>query len=260
MSDDARTYKVDNPLMRGKDIERSQIEWRKEFARMGIDYPLEADGVFGVGTRSAVASLCTAQGILHHVAMKHGVTPELRSKLRDRDRLTPAERKRMQGPKAVAYRRNLRQRFEGGGVCSPIARILDDRNGYRRGAHDGVDLICSAHAPALAICEATVVRVSDDWWGIGNPGGRTGDRGDGIVIIRSRVNIGPIKKGMNFGYGHAERPRVRVGEVVKAGERIADAGFANAWHLHYMVNVGEGTRGTGDRDPMPFVRYAKRHG
>jgi murein DD-endopeptidase MepM/ murein hydrolase activator NlpD len=64
---------------------------------------------------------------------------------------------------------------------------------------------------------------------------------------------------MHFGYGHAEHARVREGDTVKAGQRIGRAGFANAPHVHFMVNGGNTTRGVGDRDPMPFVRYAIKH-
>lgn len=260
-----RTFRVDVPPMRGEDIKRAQVEVRREFDRMGIDYPLTADGVYGVASRSAYASLCTAQGILHHKAMKDGVTPELRSKLRDRDKLTAAERKRMAGPKAKAYRRKLRDRHAGGGVCSPLVKIITHANGYSSW-HDGVDLICPEDAPAFAICKAKVVRVDDDWWGIGNPGGAKGDRGDGIVIIQSLVDIGPIRKGDYFGYGHGEQPRVKVGQTVEAGKHICDAGMANAWHLHYMhyrgnpgQSGGGGPKGIGNRDPMVAVSYAIKH-
>lgn len=255
-----RTYKVSSPPMKGDDVKRSQIEVRKEFERMGIDYPLAADGIYGVGTRDAYATLCTAQGVLHYKAMASGVTPELRSKLRDRDKLTAAEQKRMSGPKAVAYRRKLRERYKGGGVAPPLAKILSSSWGYHPPVHDGVDLICPPRAAGYAICKAKVVRADrGGWWGKGAPSPAVAAKGDGIVIIRALETIGPIKAGMNLCYGHAENPRVKVGETVKAGEWICDAGLANAWHFHFMVNVGEGTRGVGDRDPMPVIRYAQTH-
>jgi murein DD-endopeptidase MepM/ murein hydrolase activator NlpD len=80
--------------------------------------------------------------------------------------------------------------------------------------------------------------------------------GDGIVVLRSLVDVGPFKKGLNFAYGHAENPQVKPGKVVEAGEVIAHAGFANAWHVHFMVNGRTDDRGVGDRDPMPFVEFA----
>lgn len=142
-----------------------------------------------------------------------------------------------------------------GAVASPLNKILSSANGYS-GGHDGVDLISEADAAIFAICDAKVIDVrSGGWWGK-NP---TGDisRGDGIIQIECLVNSGPFKKGMHFGYGHAEGAVVRVGQVVKAGERLGRAGFANAWHVHFMVNGGGTPKGTGDRDPMPYVNYAR---
>jgi hypothetical protein len=37
------------------------------------------------------------------------------------------------------------------------------------------------------------------------------------------------------------------------------AGFANAWHLHFMVNARNDQRGVGDRAPMPYVKHAVAH-
>ncbi len=112
--------------------------------------------------------------------------------------------------------KRLKQRHEGGGVSSPLARVITDSHGFKPG-HDG------------------------------------------IVIIRSLFDIGPIKKGMNLCYGHAEKPRVRVGQVVNAGDWICNAGLANAWHFHFMVNHRPDARGVGDRDPRPILKYAKDH-
>lgn len=257
MADAPRTYKLDSPLMRGRDIRYSQVEVVGLFADLEIDYPLEPDGIYDREDRSAYASLCTALGMLHYKVMEKGVTPELRSRLRHR-KLTAREQERFESEALVEYRRALRRRFEGGGVSPPVSRILDHSNGYSR-QHDGVDLICPQRAPALAICEGIIVANRDNWWGIGNPGGSLGDKGDGIIILRATRNVGPIREGMNFGYGHAEDRVARVGQRVKAGERIADAGYANRWHLHFMVNNDDHTRGIGDRDPWPFVDYARRN-
>ena len=52
---------------------------------------------------------------------------------------------------------------------------------------------------------------------------------------------------------------MKPGQVVEAGEVIAHAGFANAWHVHFMVNGRSDAKGVGDRDPMPYVEYAIAH-
>jgi murein DD-endopeptidase MepM/ murein hydrolase activator NlpD len=63
---------------------------------------------------------------------------------------------------------------------------------------------------------------------------------------------------MNIGYGHAENATVREGEFVRAGDRIGNAGLAVAWHIHFMVNMGSGERGVGDRDPRPIYNYCRK--
>lgn len=253
-----RTFVVQSPHMRGKDIETWQIDMRGEFERMQIDFPILVDGDYGIASRDACASLCTALGIIHGKAMAKGVTPFLRAKIRHRD-LTDAEKNRMNGQKAKDYRRGLRDKHKEGGVCSPLAKILTHANGFTSG-HDGVDLICPRDSPGFAICKARVVRADNGgWWGKGAPSPAVAAKGDGITIIRSLVDIGPIRKGMNFGYGHAEANRVKVGDIVEAGQRINKAGMANAPHFHFMVNMRGDDRGVGDRDPWPIVKYCIEH-
>jgi murein DD-endopeptidase MepM/ murein hydrolase activator NlpD len=148
--------------------------------------------------------------------------------------------------------------LEGGRVVMPLKNIITDEWGYHPGVHDGIDLICPPNEPLIAMCKSTVVRVSDEWWGPGNPGGATGDKGDGIIILRVLAGAGPFKPGLNLCYGHAEHPSVKVGQVVRAGDVIGKAGFAKAWHVHYMVNGRSDTKGVGDRDPRPYLDYAKK--
>jgi murein DD-endopeptidase MepM/ murein hydrolase activator NlpD len=255
----SRTFTVDSPHQRGTDIREWQEWLRMTFRRWHINYPLEADGVYDVATRAATASVCEAFGLAAPYGMERGVTPELRTKLRHR-RFTAAEQKRFRS--RVAYRRNLRERFEKAGrVHTPVSRIITDTWGYHPGVHDGVDLICPPNAQLYAICDGVVVRAaSSGWWGKGAPSNAAlKAKGDGIIIVRSTVNVGPFREGMNFCYGHAEHPSVREGMRVKAGKTIGKAGLANAWHVHFMVNVGEGDRGVGDRDPRRFIDYARAH-
>jgi murein DD-endopeptidase MepM/ murein hydrolase activator NlpD len=133
--------------------------------------------------------------------------------------------------------------------------------GYHPGVHDGVDLICGPDATLYAICDARVIDVrSSGWWGLGAKAssGHPISDGDGIIQLECLVDIGPFRKGMHFGYGHAEGAIVAQGQMVRAGQRIGHAGFANAWHVHFMVNGGNTDRGVGDRDPWPFVSYAEK--
>lgn len=256
----SRTFKLEKPLMEGSDIEQWQRFIKSTFDKWNIDYPIVVDDVYGVGARSATASLLYCLGINHVEAMKQGVTPELRIKVRHR-RLTASERTRFLTTR-VAHRAKLRRKYnKKSRVASPLHHIIQSSWGWAPG-HDGVDLICDARAPGFAICNGVIRRAdAGGWWGKGAPSPAVAARGDGIVILECTVNVGPFRKGMCFGYGHAEAPVVRVGDTVKAGERICEAGMANAWHFHFMCNGGgfAKTQGRGDRDPMPFVRYAIKH-
>jgi murein DD-endopeptidase MepM/ murein hydrolase activator NlpD len=148
-------------------------------------------------------------------------------------------------------------------VAAPVNPILEHSWGWHPGVHDGVDLITEGDDVIYAICDATVIDVrSSGWWGKGAraAGGHSIADGDGIIQLRCEVDAGPFRKGLHFGYGHSEKATVKVGDRVKAGQMIGHAGFANAWHIHFMVNDGSTTRGVGDRDPWPFVDYAVRKG
>lgn len=146
-------------------------------------------------------------------------------------------------------------------VVLPLKRITTDTWGWHPPVHDGVDLICPAREPALAVCRSTVVRVSaSGWWGKGAPSDPVlKAKGDGVIVLRSLVDVGPIRKGMNFVYGHAENAVVKVGQVVEAGEKVGEAGFANAWHLHWCVNRRADTLGVGEQDPEPILNYLKEN-
>lgn len=249
-----RTFRITAPHMRGDDIANWQREIVHEFGRMSITYPLVADGVYGVGTRSANASLCHALGMFASEVMEKGITPELRTRIRNR-RLTVYERVRM--AKRVDYRRALRRRHDsGGGVALPVAKIIADSWGYHPGVHDGIDVICAADAPIHAMVAAKVIDVrTGGWWGKAPSGDVS--KGDGIIQLEVLADVGPFRKGQHIGYGHAEKPRVREGDVVKAGQQIGHAGLAVAWHVHLMLNDGSTSKGVGNIDPRRHLDYCK---
>jgi murein DD-endopeptidase MepM/ murein hydrolase activator NlpD len=253
-----RTFKVTSPLMSGDDVKAWQQLLNKRFAEWKVSYRIEDDKDYGVHTRDASATILYGLGI-KKALMANGVTPELRKKVRSRS-LSPAEYALFVA--RTRWRRALKKKFEGGGFASPVSKILQSSWGWGAG-HDGVDLICPPEAPIFALCEGEVIDVrSSGWWGLGvqPSGGHPVSHGDGIIQIRCLTDVGPFKKGMHFGYGHAEHARVTEGQHVKAGQMLGLAGFANAWHVHFMVNAGNTKKGVGDRDPMPFVKYALKHG
>jgi murein DD-endopeptidase MepM/ murein hydrolase activator NlpD len=152
-------------------------------------------------------------------------------------------------------------------VAMPVRTdMAKNTNGWNPPGHDGIDLLCAENAPLFAVCKSRVVRVSPDgWWGNNprpSPGHPVSD-GDGIIILESLVDVGPIKRGLHFGYGHGEHATVKVGDVVEAGQVIGKAGWAVVPHVHFMVNddapVNGLYRGVGDRDPRPVLDFVLKN-
>lgn len=261
MTKQPRTFTVKSPPMSGDDVKAWQQEVAEEFEKMGIHgCPIVADGTWGVSDRSYTASLCHALGLDAGEVMKKGVTPKLRTKIRHRD-LTDAEQRMFNSRGLVMYRRKLRDRWheDTNRVHAPVTRILADSWGYHPGQHDGLDVICLPNAPLFAMCNAKVIDArATGWWHLGAApsGGHAVSEGDGIVQLEVLENVGPFKKGHHIGYGHCEHARVDVGDVVSAGDQIALAGFAKAWHIHLMYNDGSTTKGIGNIDPRAILNYA----
>lgn len=260
-----RTFKVDDPHMTGDDIKQWEIDVKAQFDAMEIHAPIKVDGQYDVADRSYTATLLHALGINATEAMKDGITPALRIKVRNRQ-LTDDETKRFHSPELTTYRRDLRDRYSVGKIVrvhKPVDHILADSWGYHPGVHDGLDVICEPDAVIYAMVKCRVVDVrASGWWGLGKPSNPAlAAKGDGIIQVEVLESIGPFKKGQHICYGHAEKARVSVGNVIEAGTALGHSGFANAWHIHLMINDGSvGTRGVGNIDPKPFVDYAIKNG
>lgn len=256
-----RTFQVKTPHMHGDDIANWQGEIVNLFALMDIECPLARDGDYGIETRSYTASLCEAYGILSNEAMAKGVTPQLRTKLRGNN-FSDAERKRFE--ERVDYRRGLRKKWDEmkhGDCALPVKHIIAHSWGYHPGVHDGLDVITEADPQIFAVVKSKVIDArSSGWWGLGKPSNpELAAKGDGIIQLEVLENVGPFKKGMHIGYGHAEKAVVKKGQLVKAGELIGHAGLANAWHIHWMFNDGSTSQGRGNLDPEPFLEYLIHH-
>jgi peptidoglycan hydrolase-like protein with peptidoglycan-binding domain len=104
--------------MRGRDIAAFQQLLNERFAAWSIDKRIEVDGEYGPMTRRAARQAVYALGI-SGTELAHGVTPELRIKLRRPSRRTPDE-------VAHATRRRgwlgrLRRQHEGRGAQAALA-------------------------------------------------------------------------------------------------------------------------------------------
>jgi hypothetical protein len=261
---DPRTFVLGEKLMKGSDVKEWQKEVKLLFRAIGIHCPLVVDGVYAQATRSFTAALCEAYGLISKSVMKDGVTPELRTKLRNKD-LNKSEKIRMNSKARKTYRAKLRERWATGWndlVHAPVSKLIADSWGFHPGVHDGLDVISIEGAAAFAMVRCKIIDVRPHgWWHLGAPSNqRLRERGDGIVQMEVLDNNGPFKKGMHIGYGHCVHPMVQVGQVVEAGHVVAKVGFANAAHIHLMVNDGKTDKGVGNIDPKPLVDYAVKHG
>lgn len=259
MSD--RTFKIESPPMRGDDIRAWQGWLNDKLAEWRVNTQIDEDGIYGGATRAMTRSIGYGMGLDSPAIFDGGITPELRIKMRN-TQLTDEEKRAREA--RLDWKDRFRDHYAVTDLHTPINHIITHANGWTGpNGHDGVDLICDPNAPLLAICDGVIVRVSAaGWWGNNpqpSPGHPISD-GDGIIILESTTNHGIFVPGLHFGYGHAEHAIVNPGQHVKAGHCIGLAGFARAWHSHFMVNndppVNGLYRGVGDRDPWPYVDFA----
>lgn len=255
------TLTVKSPPMTGATVKTFQRELKDAFRKLDISAPVKIDGVYGPGTRSLTASLLHANGCNATLLMKDGITPTLRSKIRN-GIYTATERKLKSSKVRTDYRADLRRRWKAQAkarVHAPVTRIVTDSWGYHPGVHDGVDVVTAGQVPCFAMVKSKVIDVrAGGWWGKAPSGDVS--KGDGIVQLEVLESVGPFKKGMHLGYGHCEEARVKVGQVVEAGHVIAMTGLAVVHHIHLMVNDGSTAKGVGNINPRPLIDYAVKNG
>lgn len=113
-----RTFTVTRPnLMEGDDVARLQCTLTDRFDAWSINKQISPDGCYGPLTQIAVREVCVGLGIDPDTAMKNGVRPELRSKIRNPDKRSDDEVARSMGDAAKHFRADLRKQFaDVGGV------------------------------------------------------------------------------------------------------------------------------------------------
>lgn len=239
MSD--RTFKIKAPAMTGSDIKAWQVEVSDLFERMDIEYDLEADGFYGVASRAATASLCRASGLIAADEMENGVSPALRSKLRNRpDGYTVAERKRFMSAEVIEYRRRLRARekanpgdtFPGSPVPGqrpiPATHQTAGLLGY-----PAVDYFAAGGSPCVSPVTGTVTRLSGHDPSNGPTGGVHGPFGWSVYIEGG---------GKIYFLTHMGARMVKVGDRVRQGQVIGTVGNYARWggvdHIHQGVHTG----------------------
>ena len=112
MAAEPRTFKLGKPRCTGEDVAAFQRDLEKCFHAIGIEAIVTDDGDYGEATQKAAQRACICLGILHEDAMKDGVTPELRTKIRHPDKRSPKEIARSEGDAAKEFRAKLRKQFK----------------------------------------------------------------------------------------------------------------------------------------------------
>ncbi len=237
------------PGSAGPDVRALQAALNDRARPRGLPL-VTVDGTYDTATMKSAERVARALGALEATIAKPGTSVGEQRIIRWPASRTPAQYARAAGRRRAARR----------AVAAPVRPLISSEWGYHPSVHDGVDLVTEGDDVIYALCDGRVIDVrSSGWWGKGAraSGGHVIADGDGIIQLECLTDVGPFRKGLHFGYGHAEKARVNVGQTVKAGDPIGHAGIANrSWHVHFMCNAGDTLRGIGDRDPMPFVLYA----
>lgn len=112
MAPPPRTFRLLPSHMKGDDIGAFQRLLSKQFKRWNINMVVADDNDYGQDTRDAAQMVCRGLGILPSQAMRNGVTPALRTKIKHPERRTEREKERFQSAATKAFRASLRERFK----------------------------------------------------------------------------------------------------------------------------------------------------
>jgi murein DD-endopeptidase MepM/ murein hydrolase activator NlpD len=110
--------------------------------------------------------------------------------------------------------------------------------------HEGIDIKASEGTPIYAAHSGTVVYSSNGLRGYGN-----------MIVLKG--------EGLLTVYGHNRKNRVKVGDLVKIGDHIADlgkTGKATGPHLHFETRVKDASGQNIAVDPFVFFQQKKQRG
>jgi hypothetical protein len=118
-----RTFGLRSPHMTGEDVREFQRLLNRRFAAWKIGRRVDDDCDYGKDTRDAARQVCRALGIHDERAMRNGVSPALRTKIRLPERRTRAEIARSRSASVKAFRAQLREQFKqlGSVIIAPAA-------------------------------------------------------------------------------------------------------------------------------------------
>lgn len=106
-----RTFVVRPSHMTGPDVEEFQKDLNMRFGAWGINKRLVVDGDYGMQTREAAREVAKGLG-LAPAAIKDGITPDVRIRIRHPEMRSSAEKDRSKGPTAKHFLAALRKEFK----------------------------------------------------------------------------------------------------------------------------------------------------
>jgi hypothetical protein len=113
-----RTFKLTSPLMEGRDVAHFQETLNERFHDWDVGFSLDVDGAYGPHTRGATERAIYGLGIAQR-EMAHGITPQLRIKIRHPQDRTRAEC--LRAHQRAGWLGRLRLRYRGHGPGAAIA-------------------------------------------------------------------------------------------------------------------------------------------
>lgn len=126
--------------------------------------------------------------------------------------------------------------------------------------HAGVDIATPLGTPCIAPVDGRIVQYAQD---SGFAPGEGIHEGGGMIQFEFQTNLGPIKAGDLIGWGHVFHVYTKVGESVKAGQKIATSGetsFNGAQHVHFIYQSPHDGAMDGSDNPEPIYTYLKSNG
>ena len=137
----------------------------------------------------------------------------------------------------------LIKKYQGGKLKWPVdgGRFVSafGQRGSRH--HDGIDIAAPSGTAVFASHDAEVIYSNNKLRGYGN-----------LVVLRSNDGLTTV-------YAHNSRNRVKVGQKVRRGQRIADIGAtgrATGPHSHFEVRMKDKNGRFIAVDPVPFLTAA----
>lgn len=234
-------------MVKHKGTYKSNVQWMQASLNYCIKYKglrasyLDVDGSFGPASKKATLAFQKKYGLKQDGSFGPGTITKMKSVLSSSSKPTPK-------PTNAKY--NL--------LWPTSKRTISGKygvNGKKRGTryHSGIDISAEKGDPCYAVADGTVVMCKN------KEDSKVGGRGRYIVIYHSKGDFSSL-------YEHLDSCYVKVGDSVRAGEKIGKTGNSG-WiskgkhygaHLHFGLMNGKMTNLGYDLWTLPGQKYNGR--